>query len=114
MVRKGKEHATAAAKFVFEPSKKTQAADNWGTAGTVAGAMSMGLLTVGLCFTPMSCLAVPVSLGGFVAALFSTNAKLRKIGIIANGIVLVLSLLIVLWMGLRLANIGNDLDRHRF
>lgn len=72
--------------------------DTWGAVGSVALAISGGLLLVGLCFTPMSCCAVPVSIGGITSAMFSDDNRLRRIALIGNSIVLFLSLAIVLWV----------------
>lgn len=88
----------------------------WGITGSIAGGISAGLLIVGLCFTPFACCAVPISIGGIVAAVFSTNKNLKAIGLIGNGIVLFLSLAIVLWLSFSLAwelnKMQDTLDRY--
>lgn len=88
--------------------------DSWGVTGSVAGGISGGLLLVGMCFTPFACCAVPISIGGIVAALFSTNPRLKKIGVIGNSIVLFLSLAIVVWMAWHLYEMQNALRRLKY
>lgn len=88
---------------VSNPSIEGTKKDSWGKVSSVAGGLSGGLLFVGLCFTPMACCAVPISIGGIVSALFSEDRKLRKIGLIGNSIVLLLSLAIVLWLSFSMA-----------
>lgn len=95
---------------VLSPAATETRTDTWGTVGSVAGALSGGLLLVGLCFTPMACCAVPVSIGGIVCALFSDNKRLRKIGLIGNSIVLFLSLAIVIWLSFSMAMALHELD----
>lgn len=97
---------------VLSPASTETKTDTWGTVGSVAGAVSGGLLLVGLCFTPMACCAVPVSIGGIVSALFSDNKRLRKIGLIGNSIVLFLSLAIVIWLSFSMAMALHKLDRY--
>lgn len=68
--------------------------DTWGVAGSIAGGISGGMLVVSLCFTPFACIAVPLSAGGIISACFSTNPRLKRIGLIGNLLVLILSLAI--------------------
>ena len=96
----------------LSPASTESKTDTWGTVGSVAGAVSGGLLLVGLCFTPMACCAVPVSIGGIVSALFSDNKRLRKIGLIGNSIVLFLSLAIVIWLSFSMAMALEKIDRY--
>jgi hypothetical protein len=97
---------------MLSPASTEAKTDTWGTVGSVAGAVSGGLLLVGLCFTPMACCAVPVSLGGIVSALFSDNKRLRKIGLIGNSIVLFLSVAIVIWLSFSMAMALQKIDRY--
>lgn len=87
----------------FTPSIEGTKKDSWGKVSSIAGALSGGLLFVGFCFTPMACCAVPISIGGIVSALFSEDRRLRKIGLIGNSIVLLLSLAIVVWLSFSMA-----------
>ena len=97
---------------IVSPATDKANPDTWGTVGSVAGAFSGGLLIVGMCFTPMACCAVPVSIAGVVCALFSNDKKLRMIGLIGNSIVLFLSLAIVAWMTFMLADALRDIKRY--
>jgi hypothetical protein len=96
---------------MVSPASTEVKTDTWGTVGSVAGAVSGGLLLVGLCFTPMACCAVPVSIGGIASALFSDNRRLRKIGLIGNSIILFLSLAIVIWLSFSMAMTLHKIER---
>lgn len=105
-----KSSVTGVAQRIASPAKEDQTTDSWGIVGSVAGGISAGLLLVGLCFTPFACCAVPISIGGIVAALFSKNQRLRLIGLIGNSFVLFLSLAIVVWLSLSFAMALNGLQ----
>ena len=100
-----------AGKRLIDTSTSHDAKDSWGVTGSVAGGISGGLLLVGLCFTPFACCAVPISIGGIVAAMFSTNPKLKKIGLIGNSIILFLSLAIVIFISVSMAWQLNEMQR---
>jgi hypothetical protein len=110
-IDQARQKVEAIGETVFTPSQAGSQTDNWGNISSVAGAVSGGLLFVGLCFTPMACCAVPVSIGGIASALFSQDKRLRKIGLIGNTIVLVLSLAIVLWLSFSMASSLSRIPR---
>lgn len=108
-----RERIGAIGEKVLAPASNETKTDTWGTVGSIAGAISGGLLFVGLCFGPLACIAVPVSIGGITSALFSDNRQLRKTCLIGNSIVLCLSLALVVWMAINMAIAINRLERLR-